>query len=239
MSVVLVLAGLLTCRRLLDSRPGPQTAAPARFALPTRAVLPIGLVGFSAIFVEGASSDWSGVYLRDVAGASAGLAAASYTAFAATMAATRLSGDLLIRRLGPTHTVRWAGALSLLGGLFVVLARSPAPAITGFALIGIGIAVVVPLAFSAAARSDPIPNRAIAGMATITYTASLVAPAVVGLLADATSLSVSFAAVTALTAIPLLRAGTLAAAAPAHSSPSPSAETTYAPAEPAGRSSDR
>jgi hypothetical protein len=74
MSVVGVLAGLLTRRRLLDSRPGPQTAAPARFALPTRSVLPIGLVGFSAIFVEGASSDWSGVYLRDVAGVSRGSA---------------------------------------------------------------------------------------------------------------------------------------------------------------------
>jgi MFS family permease len=220
-SVVLVVAALLTCRRLLDARPGPRAAAPARFALPGRAILPIGLVGFSAIFAEGASGDWSGVYLRDVAGGSAGVAAVSYTAFAATMAATRLSGDALVRRLGVAGTVRWASALSLLGGVLVVLARSPVPAIAGFALIGVGIAVVVPLAFAAAGHSDPDSNRAIAGMATITYTASLVAPAVIGLLADVTSLPVSFAVVTALAAIPLLRADVLAPAAPAARSDRP------------------
>jgi MFS family permease len=220
-SVVLVVAALLTCRRLLDARPGPRVAAPARFALPGRAILPIGLVGFCAIFAEGASGDWSGVYLRDVAGSSAGVAAVSYTAFAATMAATRLSGDALVRRLGVVGTVRWASALSLLGGVLVVVSRSPVPAIAGFALIGVGIAVVVPLAFAAAGHGDPDSNRAIAGMATITYTASLVAPAVIGLLADVTSLPVSFAVVTALAAIPLLRADVLAPAAPAARSDRP------------------
>jgi MFS family permease len=216
-SAVLLAIGLLTCRRLLDTDPAEladPAAAPARFALPGRSLLPIGVVGFCAIFIEGASADWSGVYLRDVAAASAGVAAASYAGFAATMAATRLSGDLLTRRFGPTRTVRWASALSLLGGLLVVAARSPAPAIAGFALVGVGIAVVVPLAFAAAGRSDANPNRAIAGMATITYTAALVAPGVIGLLADVASLPVSFAVVTGLAAIPLLRAGVLAAAAP-------------------------
>jgi MFS family permease len=215
MAVVLVLIGLLTWPHLLDSQPAASAAAPARFALPGRSLLPIGLVGFCAIFIEGASGDWSGVYLRDVAGGSPGVAAARYTAFAATMAATRLSGDVLVRRFGPIRTVRWASALSLLGGMLVVTARSPVPAVAGFALIGVGIAVVVPLAFAAAGHGDENPNRAIAGMATITYSASLIAPAVIGLLADATSLPVSFTVVAALAAIPLLRAQVLAGAAPA------------------------
>ena len=46
----------------------------------------------------------------------------------------------------------------------------------GFGLIGVGIAVVVPLAFAAAGRSGPNPSQAIAGVATITYTSGLVAP---------------------------------------------------------------
>lgn len=212
---VLVVAGALACRRLLGVTAGVPAAAPPRFALPPRSLLPIGLVGFCAIFAEGSSGGWSGIYLRDVAGASPGIAAASYTAFAATMAATRLGGDLAVRRLGPANTVRAGGAVAVLGGLLVVAARSPGPAIAGFALLGVGIAVVVPLAFAAAGRSGPTPDRAIAGMGSIIYAASLAAPAVVGLLAGATSLPVSFGVVTALAAVLLVRAGALAVGAPA------------------------
>jgi hypothetical protein len=68
----------------------------------------------------------------------------------------------------------------------------------GFALMGLGIAVVVPLCFAAAGRSGPNPSQAIAGVATITYTSGLVAPSAIGTLAQATSLVVSFVLVTVL-----------------------------------------
>ncbi|WP_033817902.1 MFS transporter [Kitasatospora sp. MBT63] len=198
----LVLAALAqpVCAGLLDVRPRTGEQAPPRFALPPRAALTIGLVGFCAVFAEGASMDWSGVYLRDVTGSSAGTAAACYSAFAGTMAAARLAGDAVIRRLGPVRTVRLGGALAAAGGLLVVLARTPYLAIPGFGLIGIGIAVVVPLAFAAAGRAGGNPSQAIAGVATITYTSGLVAPAIVGGIAQASSLTVSFAVVTALCA---------------------------------------
>lgn len=214
-AAVLAVVGLFSSRRLLDARPDPAAAAPPRFALPTRSLLPIGLVGFCAIFAEGASSGWSGIYLRDVASASAGVAAASFSAFAATMAAARLSGDLAVRRFGAVATVRGGGVVAVLGGLLVVSARSPVPAIAGFALLGVGVAVAVPLAFAAAGRSDVDAGRAIAGMGTLTYAASLGAPPAIGAIASATSLPVSFGLVTALTAIMLLRAGALGAGAPA------------------------
>jgi hypothetical protein len=68
----------------------------------------------------------------------------------------------------------------------------------GFALMGLGIAVVVPLCFAAAGRSGSNPSLAIAGVATITYTSGLVAPSAIGTLAQATSLTVSFVLVTVL-----------------------------------------
>ena len=46
----------------------------------------------------------------------------------------------------------------------------------GMQLVGLGIAVVVPLCFAAAGHSGPNPSQAIAGVATITYTSGLVAP---------------------------------------------------------------
>ncbi|BDD70965.1 hypothetical protein JCM4020_15850 [Streptomyces coelicolor] len=69
---------------------------------------------------------------------------------------------------------------------------------TGFALMGLGIAVVVPLCFAAAGRAGSNPSLAIAGVATITYTSGLVAPSAIGGLAQATSLVVSFGLVTLL-----------------------------------------
>jgi MFS family permease len=225
---VLAVAGILACRRLLGSTPGAPAAAPPRFTLPPRSVLPIGLVAFCAIFAEGSSGGWSGIYLHDVAGASAGVAAVSYTAFAATMAVSRLSGDLVVRRFGPVATVRGSGAVAVLGGVLVVTARSAAPAIAGFALLGIGIAVVVPLAFAAAGHGDDAPDRAIAGMGAIMYAASLIAPAAVGLLAGATSLPVSFAVVTALAAVLLVQAGAMATGAPARAT-APAPAGTAAP----------
>jgi len=208
-SALLVIVSALVCRHLLDTRPDPLAQPPPRFALPPRALLPIALVGFCAIFAEAASGDWSGVYLRHVAGASAGVAAASYTAFACTMAAVRLSGDLVIRRLGPVLTVRLGGALAVTGGLVIVWARSPVPAIAGFALVGVGIAAVVPLAFSAAGNSSASAGRGIAGMATVIYAASLIGPGVIGTLGSATSLSVSFGLITALVAVLVFGAGAL------------------------------
>ena len=198
-AAVLIVVGAVACRGLLDIHPEPEAEAPPRFALPPRSALAIGAVGFCAVFAEGASGDWSGVYLRSVAGSSATVAACSYTAFACMMALSRLFGDAAVRRLGAVTAVRLGGVVALVGGVLVVVARNPAPAIAGFALLGIGIAVVVPLCFAAAGRSGDNPSRSIAGVATVTYTSGLLAPATIGWVAQGTSLPVSFGVVTALT----------------------------------------
>ncbi|AXK33339.1 MFS transporter [Streptomyces armeniacus] len=213
---VLAATALTACRWTLDIRaPGsaPGDAAgeePPRFALPGRGVLAIGAVGFFAVFAEGASMDWSGIYLRDVTDAGPGLAAAAYTAFACTMAAARLAGDAVVRRYGPVRTVRAGGVLATAGGLLVVVSRVPGAAVAGYALIGVGIAVVVPLCFAAAGRTQTAaPGQAIAGVATLAYASGLAAPAAVGWIAELTTLSVSFGLVTVLTSGLVLFAGVL------------------------------
>ncbi|WP_328316408.1 MFS transporter [Streptomyces sp. NBC_00388] len=197
-AAALTVLGLAACQGVLDVRSTADETPPPRFALPPRSALIIGAVGFCAVFAEGASLDWSAVFLRDTLGTSAGVAAASTTAFSLTMAVVRLTGDRVVDRFGAVRTVRTGGVLATLGGLLVVLASGPATALCGFALIGLGIAVVVPLAFAAAGRSGPNPSQAIAGVATITYTSGLVAPSAIGGIADATSLVGSFILVTVL-----------------------------------------
>ncbi|WP_049576738.1 MFS transporter [Streptomyces sp. SBT349] len=209
--LALLAATPLVCRGLLDIRPEPDEAPPPRFALPPRSAWLIGAVGMCAILAEGGSADWSGVYLEDVTGASETVAAASFTAFACTMAVARLAGDAVVRRLGPVRTVRASGVLAVAGGTLVVTAHTPAQGIAGFGLLGVGIAVVVPLAFAAAGRSGPNPSQAIAGVATVTYTTGLIAPTLIGGIGELASLPASFAVVTAATAVLVVSAGVLGA----------------------------
>ncbi|MEU5978076.1 MFS transporter [Streptomyces sp. NPDC047315] len=236
-AAVLTVLGLLACQFVLDQRSAPDEEPPPRFALPPKSAVVIGAIGFCAVFAEGASLDWSAVYLRDVLDTSPGLAAASTTAFALTMAVARLAGDRIVDRFGPVRTVRTGGVLATLGGLLVVSAPHPAVALTGFGFLGLGVAVVVPLAFAAAGRSGPRPSQAIAGVATITYTSGLIAPSAIGAVADATSLVVSFGLVTALAMGLVLGAGVLrsagrTSAAPASTDPAAPVDRTVAERSP-------
>ena len=212
---LLAVAALLLVLTVLAGRGFPADAAeaaataPRRFALPTRAILVIGIVGFCGTFAEGATSDWAGVYVTRVAAAGPAVAATAYTLFMLSMTATRLVGDRLVGRVGPVAVVRIGGIVATFGGVVVVLGRTPALCIAGFALTGVGIAVIVPLVFSAAGQVRTSPGEAVAGVATITYLSGLVAPAVTGWTAGALSYPAAFAMITAFAAAMALPAGAL------------------------------
>ncbi|GAB2613279.1 MFS transporter [Kribbella endophytica] len=198
MAVVLTVLGAIACQYVLNLHPTEEEEAPPHFALPPKSALLIGAVGFCAVFAEGASLDWSAVYLEDVLTTSAGVAAGATTGFALTMAIARLVGDAVVDRFGAVRTVRVSGVIATVGGVLVVLAPHPAVAMAGFGLLGLGIAVVVPLAFAAAGKAGPNPSQAIAGVATVTYASGLVAPSIIGGIAQASSLTLSFIVVTVL-----------------------------------------
>jgi fucose permease len=218
MALLLVVVSQVAARRLpvADAArdAGHAASDPPRLAWPTRPVLLIGLVGFCAVFAEGASADWCAVYLRDVMGTSPATAAAAYTGFAFAMASGRLVGDRVVARLGPVRTVRAGSVAATAGALLVVIARTPLLGIPGFALIGLGIAVVVPLAFAAGGRAVPHAGQGIAAVATVAYGAGLAAPGTIGAIAQVSSLPAAFVVVATLTALFGLGAGTLARPGP-------------------------
>jgi hypothetical protein len=106
-------------------------------------------------------------------------------------------------------TVRLAGLCATVGALCVVFARSIGPVVGGFALIGTGIAVVVPLVFATAGRIGPHPARSIAGVAGISYGSGLIAPGIIGGIAAVSSLTASFGLVVVLAAAVAAGAGAL------------------------------
>ncbi len=186
-----------------------DSEAPPLFALPSRPILLIGLIGLCAVFGEQAGTDWSAVFLRNELHGSVSLAAVAVTAFSASMALMRLAGDTVVRRVGATAVVRCAGVCATAGALTVAVSPSLAVSLVGFGLLGGGVAVVVPLVFAAAGRIGPHPGRSIAGVAGISYGAGLAAPGVIGGVASVSSLRVSFGLVAALSAVVALGAGVL------------------------------
>jgi MFS family permease len=208
-ALLLSATGVAAARFLLEDPTVTTTAPPPAFALPTRPVLLIGLVGLCAVFGELAGAEWSALYVERELGGSASTAALAVSAFAITMAAVRLVGDRVVRRLGPVRTVRLSGACAVTGAVAVVLAPDLAVGLGGFALLGIGVAIVVPLVFAAAGRVGPHPARSIAGVAGVAYGSGLVAPGVMAVIAAASSLTASFCLVAVLMVIMALAAGVL------------------------------
>ncbi|MFC9975914.1 MFS transporter [Spirillospora sp. NPDC127200] len=207
---VLLLVGVLAGRGLLADDPAASAGPPPRrYALPSRAIAAIGLVGFCGTFTEGASANWAAVYLTEVTDSGPGVAAAAFTLLVLCMAVMRLVGDRLVARLGPVPVVRAGGVVAVAGGVLVVVARTPALAVTGFALIGLGVATIVPLVFAAAGNAGPTPGEGVAGVATITYLSGLTAPAVTGWIADGLSYPAAFAVVTLMAVLMTLTAGAL------------------------------
>lgn len=162
------------------------------FAWPSRALLAIGLLAFLSMLIEGAMADWSGVFLVSVAGAAVATGSAGYAAFSVAMVACRLLGDRIVRALGEAPVLR-AGGLLAAGGLALALAAAqPAASGIGFGLVGLGMANVIPVLFSAAGRSRGMaPSIGVSMAATLGYAGFLIGPPVIGLAADLIGLRVA------------------------------------------------
>lgn len=183
------------------------------FSLPSGPLLLVGSVAFAASMGEGAMADWSAVYLETFAGATKAEAALGYAAFSATMVLTRLSGGLVVQWLGPVAATRASGLIAFAGLCVAIISDGLGMALTGFALVGVGYAVLMPLVFSRAANDPELPpGPAIASVATVGYGGLLLGPPIVGFVAQLAGLPASFGllALLALGAVamaPVLRTG--------------------------------
>ncbi|MDJ1015886.1 MAG: MFS transporter [Paracoccaceae bacterium] len=185
----------------IDWEPDPSRGGPATpaFVLPKGALFLLGLFAFCSSLGEGAMADWSAIFLVSETGVTEAQAALGYTAFSVAMVLMRLAGDQVIRHLGPVMSARLAGALAATGVITIVMSASYAAAMAGFALLGLGYAVVVPLAFSRAANDpDVAPGAAIASVATLGYGGILLGPPIIGFVAEGTSLRTAFLILLAL-----------------------------------------
>jgi MFS family permease len=164
------------------------------FVKPDKELMGLGAIAFCALICEGAMFDWSGVYFKKVIQADKDWVGAGYTAFMSTMALGRFGADWLAERLGPRRVIQLCGLLTATGLATAVLLPTLPTALLGFLLVGFGTSAVVPLVYSAAGKSTHMSaGMALASVSTIGFFGFLLGPPVIGMVAGATNLRVSFA----------------------------------------------
>jgi MFS family permease len=181
----------LTCRALPPDSPG-TTGGQSGFALPKGPLLALGIICFCAAIAEGAITDWSGIYMRDLLGASDGVSPLAFAAFSALMLAVRLVADRLKDRFDARRVVACGALVAVAGVVLAVAAWNVGTTITGFALTGAGFAAVFPFVFSAAGRRG---SGALAAVATMGYSGVLIGPPVIGFVAHSLGLQAALALV--------------------------------------------
>ncbi len=144
-------------------------------------ILLLGTVGLCGLLVEGATADWSAVYLRDNLGTSAGFAAAGFAAFALAMTVGRLLGDRLAARFGPVRLVRASGLVAAAGLAGGLISNNPVGGVAGFAVLGAGLACIIPQVFLAGGSADPVrPGHGLARVVGMSYLGMVSGPVLIG-----------------------------------------------------------
>ena len=208
-AVLLTVAGaaalVLIWPFVLHDAPHPSEERP-KVRLPMT-LLPwlIGIMALFSMMPEGAILDWGALYMRDELGASLALSGFAFGAFSLTMAVMRFAGDHVRDRFGAVKTLRFCTVTAIVGMVIAGMAPNAYVAVIGFAICGVGISNMVPIAFSAAGNLPGFAQGVALSVATVMgYSGSLFAPSIIGFIAEHTGFAVIFALLPVLFVVVLL-----------------------------------
>lgn len=174
----------------------------ASLVLPKGKIVLIGLVCTIAFLVEGSINDWSGVFMTTEKGIDISQSGLGLTLFTASAFLARLPGDSLTMHFGPRRLLALSLPVAFAGFLGILLISGGPLLFASYILIGVGCANTVPIFYSSLGTQKDMPVAdAVAAVSTIGYVGILLAPAVLGFIGRAFSLTASFALVTVLLVI--------------------------------------
>lgn len=174
----------------------------ASLVLPKGKIVLSGLVCTIAFLVEGSINDWSGVFMTTEKGIDISQSGLGLTLFTASAFLARLPGDSLTMHFGPRRLLALSLPAAFAGFLGILLISGGPLLFASYILIGVGCANTVPIFYSSLGTQKDMPVAdAVAAVSTIGYAGILLAPAVLGFIGRAFSLTASFALVTALLVI--------------------------------------
>ena len=156
------------------------------FIFPNKLILPLGLIAFCSMVGEGTMADWSALYMEDVVGQSEALGAMTIFSFGMAMFIGRSFGDHFTNKWGKYKMLRNSSLLAIVGlTLMLTVVSWPVVLLSSF-LLGLGLATVAPIVYSASGNTPGVaPSVGIAMATTVGYAGFFVGPPTLGFLADA------------------------------------------------------
>lgn len=151
------------------------------------------LITITDSFTEGAVDAWAALYMRDiilVTGFSIGAATISFNL---SMVFGRLIGDWIRDKLGTFNFLITLFTLSFIGLYIVITFSTLLSSIIGFCIVGLGISSIVPLAYSIAGKTKDVDSAIGISIISISaYGVFMIAPALMGLIANSYGLNMVF-----------------------------------------------
>ncbi|ENZ5479040.1 hypothetical protein P805_00099 [Serratia marcescens BIDMC 44] len=172
---------------------GERRRGGARWALAHGKILFIALLCFFVFLTEGAMLDWSALFLHAERGVAKSQAGIGFTLYAVAVACGRLYGDRLIGAIGRYRTLLLGSLCAAAGVLLTVTVPLASVAFGGLMLAGLGIANIVPILFNAVGNQKQVPpGQAFPAVTLVGYLGLLTGPALIGFIANYTSLALAF-----------------------------------------------
>jgi len=199
LAVIFAIVTLWSSRRFLPDLAHDEYGEGGR-VIEFRLIL-LGVAGICALLAEGSSADWSPVYLRDELGVSPGHAGIAFIAFTAMMTTGRMIGDRIVLHLGRTRSLSVVAVFGAIGLSIGLISDTLAGATIGFACLGAGLSVMVPVFFSTAADGPGAAGPKLAVVSSLSYLGFLLGPAALGPLANASSVHSALWILPAFTAL--------------------------------------
>jgi MFS family permease len=151
----------------------------------------LGMLVFFAGLCEGGMFDWSGIYFKEVVKVE--IFTWGYLTYMICMALSRFASDRLVERIGMATTFIVSSGFIFFGILLAIIFPTFWPSMIGFCLTGFGTAAIIPMTFTLASGSKKYsPGMAISLIATYGIVGMFIGPPLVGYLAHAFNLRVSF-----------------------------------------------
>ncbi len=172
---------------------GERRRGGAQWALAHGKILFIALLCFFVFLTEGAMLDWSALFLHAERGVAKSQAGIGFTLYAVAVACGRLYGDRLIGAIGRYRTLLLGSLCAAAGVLLTVTVPLASAAFGGLMLAGLGIANIVPILFNAVGNQKQVPpGQAFPAVTLVGYLGLLTGPALIGFIANYTSLALAF-----------------------------------------------
>lgn len=191
MSIIGMGAIILTSKHLIKPVIATGTIVKVKHKLPILLILPLGIIAFCCMIVEGSLVDWSAIYMNKVIGESMIVSAFTFGVFSAGMTIGRLFGDFFTKKIGVIKLLLIDALVALFGLSLALIFPTVFTTLIGFFLAGLGVSTIIPIIFTTAGNIEGVDtNVGISTTSSIGYFGFFVGPPTIGFIADAYGLRI-------------------------------------------------